>query len=62
MINDNKKYLFDKFNIDVDKYSTEELNNLLDKIICVLNESIKNKINDVRQLRDEMEKVSIDNN
>lgn len=62
MIDGDKKYLFDKFNVDVDKYSNEELNILLDKIIYVLNDSIKNKLNDVKQLRDEMEKISINNN
>jgi hypothetical protein len=31
--NENKKFIFSKFNIDADKYTDEELKQLLDKII-----------------------------
>lgn len=58
MINDeNAKYLIDKFNIDINKYSKEELNSILDEIIDILNKSIKNKLNTVKQIRDEVGNV-----
>ena len=42
------KYLFDKFKIEVDKFSEEQLNNVLDKIINNINTNINSSINDIK--------------
>ena len=53
MISDNnKEYLKKTLNIEVNKYSDDELNILLDKIMIVINENIKNKINHIKQLKE----------
>ena len=55
MISDtNKEYLLSKFNIDVNKYSEEELNKILDEIINVLNNSIKGKLDNIKELKNKL--------
>lgn len=55
MISDaNKEYLLSKFNVDANKYSEEELNKILDEIINILNNSIKTKLDNIKELKDKL--------
>ena len=50
----NKEYLLSKFNVDSNKYSEEELNKILDEIINILNNSIKTKLDNIKELKDKL--------
>ena len=50
----NKEYLLSKFNVDTNKYSKEELNKILDEIINILNNSIKTKLDNIKELKDKL--------
>ena len=50
---DNRKYLMEIFNIDIAKYSNDELNVILDEIIKTLNNAIDSKINYIKSIKSE---------
>jgi len=50
----NKEYLLSKFNVDVNRYSSEEINKILDEIINILNNSIKTKLDNIKELKDKL--------
>lgn len=54
----NKKYLKDNYNIDVDKYSEEQLNEILDIIEKNLLKIYKNEININKELKNKLNELN----
>lgn len=51
---ENRVFLKEKFNLDINSYTEEELNKLLDKINLILDDKIKEKENDILKLNQEI--------
>ena len=50
MKQENKEFLLKKFNIDINNYSEEELNKILDDLLQILNNAIKEKTDNINKL------------